>query len=71
MKLYIYKYSFMYTNRYTYACRKQKVFFAPLCDVPKWSITKDLNEKIHPCDTIYLLKSRFKVQCALFNLLKL
>ena len=41
-----------------------------LCDVPKWSITKDLNENLHPCDIIFLLISRFNEQYALFNLLK-
>ena len=37
---------------------------------PKWSITKDLNENIYPCDTISLLISRFNEQYALSNLLK-
>ena len=48
----------------------RKYFLASLCDASKWSITKDLNEKIHPCDIIYLLKSRFNEQYALLNLLK-
>ena len=41
-----------------------------LYDVQKWSITKDLNENMHPCDIIYLLTSRFNEQYALLNLLK-
>ena len=36
----------------------------------KWSITKDLNENIHPCDIFSLLISRFNEQDALSNLLK-
>ena len=58
----------MYTNEYTSACRYRKYLI--LCDVPKWSITKDLNENMHPCDIIYLLISIFNEQYALFNLLK-
>ena len=41
-----------------------------LCELPKWWITKDLYENMHPCDIIYQLISRFNEQYALSNLPK-